>query len=166
MNGSVKRRSHDMDMLHGSMLDKIFLFALPLAASSILQQLFNSADLAVAGRFAGSQAQAAVGTNSAVISLLINLFVGLSLGANAVLASCIGQRQENKIKDTIHTVVVIALGSGVFLLFLGQVVARPILCLISAPPDVLDQAVVYLRLYFRGMPFIMMYNFGSAILRS
>lgn len=166
MENSEKPKSNKMDMLHGSLLDKILLFALPLAASSILQQLFNSADIAVVGRFAGSQAQAAVGSNSSVINLLINLFVGLSVGANAVIANYIGQRQKEKIRDAVHTVIVIALISGVFLLVLGVVIARPILVLMNTPENILEQAIVYLRIYFLGMPFIMFYNFGSAILRS
>lgn len=166
MENSEKPQSNKMDMLHGSLLDKILMFALPLAASSILQQLFNSADIAVVGRFAGSQAQAAVGSNSSVINLLINLFVGLSVGANAVIANYIGQRQKEKIRDAVHTVIVIALISGVFLLVVGIAVARPILVLMNTPANILEQAILYLQIYFIGMPFIMFYNFGSAILRS
>lgn len=168
MGDTEQKHRNRMDMLHGSLLDKILLFALPLAASSVLQQLFNSADIAVVGRFAenGSQAQAAVGANGSVITLLINLFVGMSIGANAVIANYIGQKQENRIHRAVHTVIVIALCSGVFLVLLGMVVARPVLTLMNTPDDVLEQAVLYLRLYFLGMPFIMFYNFGSAVLRS
>lgn len=158
--------SNQIDMLHGPLLGKILLFALPLAASSILQQLFNSADVAVAGRFAGYQAQAAVGVNSPVINLLINLFVGLSVGGNVVIANFIGQRKDHEIQTAVHTVIALALISGFFLLGLGQVAARPILTVMDTPADTLDLAVVYLRIYFLGMPFIMVYNFGSAILRS
>ena len=153
-------------MLHGPLLGKILIFALPLAASSILQQLFNSADLAVAGHFAGNQAQAAVGGNSSVISLLINLFVGMSVGANVVIANFIGQRKDHEVHDAVHTVISLAVISGFFLLALGQVAARPILAAIDTPPDVMDMAVSYLRIYFLGMPFVMVYNFGAAILRS
>ncbi len=155
-----------MDMLHGSLVDKLFIFALPLAASSILQQLFNSADVAVAGHFAGPDALAAVGGNSPVINLLVNLFVGLSVGANVVIANYIGQKKAEHVKDAVHTVVTLALLSGIFLLFLGIFVARPILVLIDTPSDVLELAVIYLKIYFIGMPFVMLYNFGSAILRS
>ena len=158
--------TNQIDMLHGPLLGKILLFALPLAASSILQQLFNSADVAVAGRFAGYQAQAAVGVNSPVINLLINLFVGLSVGGNVVIANFIGQRKDKEIQDAVHTVITLALISGAFLLCLGQVAARPILTVMGTPEDVLDLSVLYLRIYFLGMPFIMVYNFGSAILRS
>ena len=158
--------SNQIDMLHGPLLGKILLFALPLAASSILQQLFNSADVAVAGRFAGYQAQAAVGVNSPVINLLINLFVGLSVGGNVVIANFIGQRKDHEIRSAVHTVVSLALISGFFLMGAGQAAARPILTAMGTPADTLELAVVYLRIYFLGMPFIMLYNFGSAILRS
>jgi Na+-driven multidrug efflux pump len=144
------------------MLDKIMLFALPLAASSMLQQLFNSTDVAVVGRFAGSDAQAAVGCNASVIALLVNLFVGLSVGANAVIAHYIGRREEQRIRDAVHTVVIVALVSGLILVAAGVSLARPILQMMNTPSDVLDQAVLYLRIYFLGMPFTMMYNFGSA----
>ena len=153
-------------MLSGSLLDKICLFALPLAASSILQQLFNSADVAVVGRFASSQALAAVGSTSSTINLLINLFVGLSVGANVVIGQFIGQNKTRRINEAVHTVVSIALMSGGFLVLAGQFAARPILTMMNTPDDVIEMSVLYLRLYFLGMPFIMLYNFGSAILRS
>lgn len=162
----MKKRSRQMDMLHGSLLDKILLFALPLAASSILQQLFNSADAAVAGRFAGSQALAAVGGNAPVVSLIINLFVGMSVGANVIIANYIGQKNEEKVHEAVHTVYVLAILLGVIMLIMGQVIARPILVMINTPSDVIDLATLYLRIYFCGMPCVMIYNFGSAILRS
>lgn len=153
-------------MLSGSLLDKIMLFALPLAASSILQQLFNSADVAVVGRFAGSQALAAVGSNGSTVNLLLNLFIGLSVGANVVIATHIGRGETQKVQEIVHTVMALALVSGVFLLVLGMIVAKPLLILTESPHDVIDLATVYLRIYFLGMPFIMVYNFGAAILRS
>lgn len=155
-----------MDMLHGSLLNKILLFALPLAASSILQQLFNSVDVAVVGKFASSQALAAVGSNGSVISLMINLFVGISVGASVVIANYIGQKNQRGIKNAIHTVSVVTLTSGILLLAIGLFTARPILEMMDTPDDVLDLAVLYLRIYFLGMPFFMIYNFGAAILRS
>ena len=161
-----KSRSRQMDMLHGSLLDKILLFALPLAASSILQQLFNSADAAVAGRFAGSQALAAVGGNAPVVGLIINMFVGMSVGANVIIANYIGQRREEKVHEAVHTVYVMAVLLGVIMLIAGQVIAKPILVLIHTPSDVIDLATLYLRIYFCGMPCVMIYNFGAAILRS
>ncbi|MCH5324680.1 MAG: MATE family efflux transporter [Eubacterium sp.] len=153
-------------MLHGPLPKKMLLFALPIAASSILQQLFNSADIAVVGQFAGSDAQAAVGGNSSVVSLLINLFAGLSVGANVVISNYIGQDRKKEVREAVHTVIVVALISGFAILALGQLVAPPLLRLMDTPENVIDQAVLYLRIYFAGMPFIMFYNFGSAILRS
>lgn len=161
-----RENTGQMDMLHGSLLNKILLVALPLAASSMLQQLFNAADTAVVGRFAGSEALAAVGGTSAVISLLINLFVGLSVGANVIIANYIGQGKTDKIQGAVHTAVALALASGMLLLVVGIATAAPILKLIDTPAEVLDLAVEYLRIYYVGMPFIMIYNFGSAILRS
>ncbi|MDO4343748.1 MAG: MATE family efflux transporter [Eubacteriales bacterium] len=159
-------RTNQIDMLQGPLMGKILMFALPLAASSILQQLFNSADVAVVGRFAGSQALAAVGGNSSVISLLINLFVGLSVGANVVIANYIGQRKTKEAGEAVHTVMATALFSGVFLLILGSLAAKPILQLMNTPSDVIELASLYLRIYFLGMPFLMVYNFGAAVLRS
>lgn len=157
---------HQIDMLHGSLLDKILLFALPLAASSILQQLFNSADVAVVGRFAGNTAQAAVGSSSPLINLFINFFTGLSIGTNAVIARQIGQGENDKIQKSVHTSVALALVSGLAMAFLGIIITRPALNLMGTPSDVIEQAVLYLRIYFGGMPFILIYNFGSAVLRS
>lgn len=153
-------------MLNGPLAGPIILFALPLALSSMLQQLFNAADTAVVGRFASSQAMAAVGSNSSVINLVVALFVGLSVGTNVVIASLIGRGRKDEIPTAVHTAVVVALISGVLLLFVGIGIARPILTLMNTPEDVLDLAVLYLRIYFLGMPFIMLYNFGAAILRS
>ena len=166
MEQTGEQQSNRMDMLHGSILDKILLFALPLAASTILQELFNSVDVAVVGKFASSEALAAVGSNSSVIALMINLFVGISVGANVVIANYIGKRQEDKVKDTVHTVMFVALISGIFLLVLGVTIAKPVLKMMGTPSDVIDLAIIYLRIYFLGMPFIMLYNFGSAVLRS
>lgn len=161
-----KIKKKQMDMIHGPMFYKILFFALPLAASSILQQLFNSADVAVVGRFAGSAALAAVGGNSPVINLLINMFVGLSIGANVIIANFIGQGREDKVKEAVHTVMSVALISGVSLLLIGIIIAKPILLMINTTSEVINLAVLYLRIYFLGMPFVMVYNFGAAILRS
>lgn len=161
-----KVRSKQIDMLNGPLLGKILLFALPVAASGILQQLFNSTDMAVVGRFAGSQSLAAVGGNGSVINLLITLFIGLSIGANVVIANYIGQNKKEKVHEAVHTTMSIAIVSGFVLLVSGQFIARPILLLMGAPGDVIDLATLYLKIYFLGMPFIMIYNFGSAVLRS
>jgi putative MATE family efflux protein len=156
----------EMDFLHGSLWDKILMFALPLAASSILQQLFNSADVAVVGRFAGSRALAAVGSNGPVINLLVNIFVGLSVGANVIIARYLGQGNKRKVHDAVHTSILVAIISGLLLTVIGVTITRPILALMSTPDDIIDLASLYLRIYFLGMPFIMLYNFGAAILRS
>ena len=167
-NSVTKKRaqSNEIDMLNGPLFKKILLFALPLAASSLLQELFNSVDVAVVGHFVGSRALAAVGSNAPVIGLLINLFMGVSMGACAIISNHIGQQDDRSIRNAISTVQLVALLSGFFLLVLGQVAARPILTWMGTPPDVLDEAVTYLRIYFLGMPFIMAFNFDAAILRS
>ena len=144
----------------------ILLFALPLAASSILQQLFNSVDVAVVGQFDSNQAVAAVGSNAPVINLIVNLFVGLAGGANVVIANYIGRNREDKVQNTVHTTILVGIISGFVMLGVGIGVAAPILKLMDTPDDVLDLAVKYLRIYSLGMPFIMVYNFGAAILRS
>lgn len=153
-------------MLHGPLAKKIFMFALPLAASSILQQMFNAADLAVVGRFTNPQAMAAVGSNASVIGLLVNLFVGLSVGANVLIATLVGRGERSQIPDAVHTIITLALIAGITILILGIFLARPILTLMGAPQEVIDLATLYLRIYFCGMPVIMIYNYGSAILRS
>ena len=163
----MSKGKHDqVDMLHGPLLGKLILFALPLALSSILQQLFNAVDIAVLGQFATSQDQAAVGCTSAVINMFLNLFLGISVGANVVIATYIGQRDKEKVQASVHTAMLIALISGFVMMLVGFVTARPILELIQTPESVLDKAVLYLLIYFAGMPFIMVYNFGAAILRS
>lgn len=159
-------RTNQIDMLNGSLLDKILIFSIPLAASMMLQQLFNSADVAVVGRFDSPQAMAAVGSNGAAINLMVNLFVGLSIGANVIVAKYIGKNEKAKIHDAVHTSIALALISGVILLAWGLIAARPLLTLMDTPDDIIDLAVVYFRIYFTGTPFIMLYNFGSAILRS
>ena len=155
-----------MDMLHGPMMGKIIVFALPLMASGILQQSFNAVDVAIIGRYSTSQAMAAVGSNGVIISILVNLFLGIAVGANVVIATYIGQRNTEGIRKSVSTVGMLSLISGILLLGLGISVARPMLEAMSAPHDVIDLATEYLRIYFCGMPFIMVYNFGSAILRS
>lgn len=157
-------------MLHGPLLKKIMLFALPIALSGILQQLFNSADVAVIGMFESSNAQAAVNSNGALINLLINLFTGLSVGVTVVIAANVGRGETGDVHSIVFTAFIIALVSGVLLLGVGIGVSQPVLRLMDVPntetEPVLPLAVQYLRIYFAGMPFVMIYNFGSAILRS
>ena len=159
------KKQTGIDMISGSMWDKILLFALPLAAGSMLQQLFNSVDAAVVGRFASSEALAAVGANTSVVSLFINLFVGISVGSNVVIANYIGKGKRERIPDVVHTTMLLAICSGLLLMVCGIAIARPLLQLLSTPENVLDLAVIYLRVYCLGMPFIMTYNFAAAILQ-
>lgn len=155
-----------MDMLHGSILDKIFMFAIPVAFTGVLQQLFNSSDAAVVGRFCNSAALAGVGTNGPVINIVINILVGLSLGANVVVASHIGRGTVDKIQQAVHTSMALSLIAGFIALFFGETGARYVLEWIQTPADVIDYAVTYLRIYLLGLPFITAFNFGAALLRS
>ncbi len=159
-------RGRQVDMTHGPLAGKILVFSLPLIASGILQQSFNAVDVAVVGRYCTSQAIAAVGSNGPIISILVNLFLGIAVGANVVIATYLGQRHFEAVKRSVSTVAAVAVASGLILTALGVTLARPILEAMSAPPDVIDLAERYLRIYFCGMPFLMIYNFGSAIMRS
>lgn len=153
-------------MLHGPILKKMILFALPLAASSILQMLFNMADTAVVGRFAGSRAMAAVGGNGPLINLLVSLFIGLSVGVNVVVARFIGQKNSGKIHSAVHTTVLLALICGVILMAAGLLLAKPLLEITGVPESIMGLAELYLRIYFLGTPFTVLYNFCASILRS
>lgn len=155
-----------MDMLNGSLWDKIIRYAIPLAATGILQQLFNAADIAVVGQFSGKEAMAAVGSNAAVIGLLVNLFVGISLGSNVIIAKSIGQKDNTTISKAVHTSVIVALLGGLFITALGELLAPDVVTLLDVPDDVYPMAVKYLRIYLAGMPVILLYNFESAIFRS
>ncbi|MBQ0058416.1 MAG: MATE family efflux transporter [Lachnospiraceae bacterium] len=158
--------SRKLDPLHGSLAKNILLFALPVSFGAILQQLFNAVDTAVVGRFASPQALAAVGSNGPVINLFINLFVGISIGAGVIIARYIGEGNKARISKAVHTAMLTALITGCILLVMIQFFARPILNLIETPDDVIELTVLYLRIYGLGFPFIMLYNFGAAILRS
>lgn len=162
----MAQKSLATDLTTGPMLKKIVLFSLPLAASSILQLLFNAADVIVVGRFAGSTALAAVGSNGALINLLVNLFVGLSLGANVVAARCFGAKDESGVQDTVRTSVTLGLGSGIVLAAAGFLASRGLLELMSCPEDVIELSALYLKIYFLGMPAAMLYNFCAALLRA
>lgn len=155
-----------MDMINGSLGDKIIRYTIPLAATGILQQLFNAADLAVVGQFSGKEAMAAVGGNAPVIGLLVNLFVGISLGSNVIIARSIGQQDTEKISKAVHSSVVVALLGGLFLTVLGELLAPGVVALLDVPEEVYPLAVKYLRIYLAGMPVILLYNFEAAIFRS
>lgn len=153
-------------MLEGTIWDKIMRFAIPLAATSIMQQLFNAADVAVVGQFVGKDALAAVGANAIVINLMLNLFIGLSIGSNVVCANMLGCRDYLKIKKTVHTTLILATASGVFLALVGVLFARDILAYIDTPEHIMEQAVLYLQILMGGVPLLLIYNFGSSLLRS
>ena len=159
-------KTKEMDMLNGGLAGKLILFSIPLAFSSILQQLFNSADVAVVGRFAGDRQLAAVGSCVALVGIFVNLIVGLSVGPNAALANLIGQRKRNKISGMLHTIFAFGLILGVVLLAIGMLSARFILEISGTPESVMNLALLYIRIYFFGIPFMVIYNFGSATLRS
>ena len=159
-------KTKEMDMLHGGLAGKLILFAIPLAFSSILQQLFNSADVAVVGRFAGSAALAAVGSCVALVGIFVNLIVGLAVGPNAALANLIGQGQRNRISGMVHTILTFGMILGVVLMGLGFLTARTVLEASGTPESVINEALLYIRIYFIGIPFMTIYNFGAAILRS
>ena len=153
-------------MLEGSIWDKVLKFAVPLAFTSILQQLFNAADVAVVGQFVGKEALAAVGANGIVLNLMLNLMVGLAIGSNVVCANLLGGRSYLRLKKAVHTSLVLAFCCGIFLAILGVTFGREILTLIETPPEILDLAELYFRILMGGVPLLLLYNFGSAILRS
>ena len=159
-------KTKEMDMLNGGLAGKLILFAIPLAFSGILQQLFNSADVAVVGRFAGSAALAAVGSCVALVGIFVNLIIGLAVGPNAALANLIGQGQRNRISRMVHTILTFGMILGVVLMGLGFLTARTVLEASGTPESVINEALLYIRIYFIGIPFMTIYNFGAAILRS
>ena len=163
-----QKSGQTMDMLSGSLFDKLLLFAIPLALSSILQQLFNSVDVAVVGHFAADPAvaTAAVGSNGPIINLIINRFVGVSVGANVIISNYIGEGNKGKIESAVHTSMAVAILSGFIVLAIGLAISGPVLRVMNTPESVLPYAEEYLRIYFLGMPFVMIYNFGSSVLRS
>ena len=158
-----------LDMLHGPIWNKIPRFALPVAATAILEQLFNASDVAVVGNFTGADstvAVAAVGANSALIGLIVNLFIGIALGTNVVIANAIGHGDRQTVHRAVHTSVLVALIGGVLVALLGELLAAPVLGLLNVPEDVFPLALLYLRIYLAGMPVILLYNFEAAIFRS
>lgn len=160
------KKSFEIDMVRGPILVKMLRFTLPLMLSSILQLLFNAADIIVVGKFAGDNSLAAVGSNTALISLLTNLFIGLSIGANVVVARYFGGRRQRELSDAVHTTMTLSLISGVVLTGIGAVLSRYFLIWMGTPDEVLPLATEYLRIYFLGMTGMMVYNFGGAILRA
>ena len=161
-----KGQGYQIDMIHGPLAGKLLVFAIPLMLSSILQLLFNAADVIVVGRWSGKEALAAVGSNTSLINLMVNLFVGFSVGTNVVVARDLGAGREEDVRDSVHTSIALSLISGVALMGLGLLLSRQMLELMGSPEDVIGLAALYLRIYFCGMPGNMLYNFGAAILRA
>ena len=162
----TKEQKYEMDMCSGPILGKLLMFAVPLMCSSVLQLLFNAADIIVVGNYAGDNSLAAVGSNSALINLLTNFFLGLSVGANVLVARYCGAKKDAEVSQTVHTAMLLSVYSGILLTVVGCIGAKKILIWMQTPSDVLPLAVLYLRIYFVGMTATMLYNFGSAILRA
>lgn len=167
MSGQTKKRS--MDMLHGSIWNKLILYALSVAATGILEQLFNASDVAIVGNFTGEMrtvAVAAVGANSPIVGLLLNLFIGIALGANVVIAHAVGQGDEKTIHHAVHTAVIMAVAGGALVAVIGELGVGSLLRMLNVPEDVFPQALLYIRIYLLGLPVILLYNFEAAIFRS
>lgn len=162
-------KKQKLDMLNGSIWNKLPVFALPIAATGILEQLFNASDIAIVGNFAQTDktaAVAAVGANSPIIGLILNLFIGIALGANVVIANAVGRDDRQTVQKAVHTSMVVSVIGGVLVAIIGELIAEPLLTVLNVPDDVLELALLYLRIYFLGMPVILLYNFEAAIFRS
>lgn len=159
-------KKYEMDMCNGPLFSKILMYSLPLIASGILQLLFNAADMIVAGQFAGNAALGAVGATSSLINLLINVFIGMSVGANVLVAHFFGAGRKEELGQTVHTSIALSLIGGVVLGIAGFFLASPLLSLMGTPDDILPHAVIYMKIYFIGVPGMLLYNFGSAVLRA
>lgn len=165
----MKSEQNKIDMLHGSLWNKIPLFALPVAATAILEQLFNASDVAIVGNFTGASrtiAVAAVGANSFIISLIVNFFIGIALGVNVVIANAIGRDDKTAIHQAVHTAIVMSVIGGILVMILGELAAGALLSSLQVPDEVYPYALLYLRIYLIGMPVILLYNFEAAIFRS
>lgn len=165
-NATKSKNKYEMDMCTGPFLQKILIFYIPLMLSNVLQLLFNAADMVVVGRYAGNASLAAVGSTSSLTNLLVNLFIGLSIGANVLVARYYSSGQKEELSDMVHTTIAVSLISGILLIFIGIGIARPVLLLMGTPDNVIDKSVLYMTVYFLGMPFTMTYNFGAAVLRA
>ena len=163
---TAKKNKYEIDMCNGTIMDKLISFSLPLMLSGILQLMFNAVDIIVVGRFSGSQALAAVGSTSALINVFTNLFIGISLGANVLTARFYAAGREKEVSETVHTAITLALVSGIIMALVGLVFSKGALALMGTPDDVIGLSALYMRIYFLGMPFFMLYNYGAAILRA
>lgn len=162
----MNSKKYEIDMCNGSIMDKLIIFAFPLMLSSILQLMFNAVDIIVVGRYSGRQALAAVGSTTALINIFTNLFIGISLGANVLAARYYAAKQDKEMSEAVHTAITLALISGVIMAVVGALASRAALKLMGTPSDVINQSVTYMKIYFLGMPFFMLYNYGAAILRA
>jgi putative MATE family efflux protein len=159
-------RNRDTDMCNGPIVGKMLLFALPIMAMNILQLLFNAADMIVVGRFSGKEALAAVGATGAVINLIVNLFMGLSVGTSVIVAQDYGAGRKEAISRSVHTSIAVSILGGILVMLLGLMLCNPLLVMIGTPGDIIELSALYMRIYFLGLPASMVYNFGSAILRA
>ena len=166
MSTQQKKSKYEIDMCNGSILDKLISFSIPLMLSGILQLLFNAVDIIVVGRFTGSEALAAVGSTTALINVFVNFFIGISLGSNVLAARFYAAGKDKEMSETVHTAITLALISGIVMGIVGVVSAKGALQLMDTPDNVLDLSTLYMRIYFVGMPFFMLYNYGAAILRA
>lgn len=162
----MKKNKYEIDMCNGSIMDKLISFSLPLMLTSILQLMFNAVDIIVVGHYTGSEALAAVGSTTALINIFTNLFIGVSLGANVLAARYFAAGQDKEMSEAVHTAIALALVSGVIMAFVGVGATRLALEVMDTPANVINQSVLYMRIYFMGMPFFMLYNYGAAILRA
>ncbi len=162
----MKNNKYEIDMCSGPIMPRLISFSIPLMLSGILQLMFNTVDIVVVGKFSGSLALAAVGSTTALINVFTNLFIGISLGANVLSARFYASGRNKEMSETVHTSIALALISGILMALVGLVFSRSALELMGTPADVIDQSALYIRIYFMGMPFFMLYNYGAAILRS
>ena len=162
----MKSNKYEIDMCSGSIMDKLISFSLPLMLSGILQLMFNAVDIVIVGRFTGSEALAAVGSTSALINMFTNLFIGISLGNNVLAARYYASGRTKEMSETVHTAILFALLSGIVMAFVGLIFSRFALELMGTPDNVIEHSTLYMRIYFLGMPFFMLYNYGASILRA
>lgn len=162
----MKKNKYEIDMCNGTLMDKLIVFAVPLMISGVLQLMFNAVDIIVVGQYSGSQSLAAVGSTTALINIFTNLFIGISMGVNVLAARFYAAGQDQEMSETVHTAILVALISGVIMTFVGVGMARWALEVMATPDDVIDLSTLYMRIYFLGMPFFMLYNYGAAILRA
>lgn len=166
MSSPSRKNKYEIDMCNGSIMDKLISFSLPLMLSGILQLMFNAVDIIVVGRFSGSESLAAVGSTTALINVFVNLFIGISLGTNVLAARYYAANREKEMSETVHTAITLALISGILMTFVGIGFSKIVLSLMGTPDNVINLSTLYMRIYFVGMPFFMLYNYSAAILRA